>query len=477
MKKALAALVAAALISACGKAAPAASPQPETTAAAEVSTGTETAAPEEKNELHTVDMPATGISLTLPQDIHSLKGFLISPSDIGEKEVGSGVVFGLLQYLARTHEEMDEYQNLLRETDSLDTVDEATQEKLNSFYTTVLPVFAIIGVNNSRTCDDVAADLLGNVIDVYGTPSEIGEKNGYRYYHLGLNFDNPKVKATLDSFQPDLRQEYLDLSDDIKKHPEYFELKQPKSAVSYPEPGTKISFTAQDLDGNPVSSDDLFAKSDYTMVNIWRTWCDPCLNEFPDIMKLEQEFKDRGLAVVTYCGNAGDEKTIEEAKQIIGEYSFSANLAASDEFNKALPWNATPITYFVDREGKVVASPFLGANIRKCREIAESLVSGTAPEAPSVTDISEDAGKEKTYSVHVNDQNGDAVKGAVVSFCTDTDCNIAETDEAGIASFTGPSYPYHIQIIQVPDEYRYDSEFAAAMDDDESTMTVTIEKK
>ncbi|MBR4456393.1 MAG: redoxin domain-containing protein, partial [Solobacterium sp.] len=210
---------------------------------------------------------------------------------------------------------------------------------------------------------------------------------------------------------------------------------------------------------------------------IWRTWCDPCRNEFPDIMKLEQEFKDRGLAVVTYCGNADDEKTIEEAKQIIGEYSFSANLAASDEFNKALPWNATPITYFVDREGKVVASPFLGANIRKCREIAESLVSGTAPEAPSVTDISEDAGKEKTYSVHVNDQNGDAVKGAVVSFCTDTDCNIAETDEAGIASFTGPSYPYHIQIIQVPDEYRYDSEFAAAMDDDESTMTVTIEKK
>ncbi len=475
MKRILAALFAAALMTACGKAAPAASPEP--TAAPEGNTGTETAVPEEKKELHTVAMPATGISLTLPQDIHSLKGFLISPSDIGEKEVGSGVVFGLLQYLARTHEEMDEFQNLLQEAESLDTLDEAAQEKINSFYVPVLPVFAVIGVNNGRTYDDVAADLLGNVIELYGTPSEIGEKNGYRYYHLGLNFDDPQVKDTLDSFEPDLRQEYLDLSADIKAHPEYFELTLPKSAVDYPEPGTKISFTAQDLDGNPIRSDELFAKSDYTMVSIWRTWCEPCRNEFPEIMELARDFKDRGLAVVTYCGNAGDEKTIEEAKQIIDEYGFSANLAASDEFNKALPWTVTPITYFVDREGKVVSSPFLGANVRKCRDIAEALVSGTAPETPSVTDISEDAGKEKTYSVHVNDQNGDAVKGAVVSFCTDTNCNIAETDEAGIASFTGPSYPYHIQFVQVPDEYRYDSEFAAVMDDDESTITVTIEKK
>ena len=54
-------------------------------------------------------------------------------------------------------------------------------------------------------------------------------------------------------------------------------------------------------------------------------------------MKLAQDFKDRGLAVVTYCGNASDEATIEEAKEIIGEYNFNANLAASDEFNKALP--------------------------------------------------------------------------------------------------------------------------------------------
>ena len=477
MKKTLAALLAAVLISACGKPAPAASQTAEATAAPEVSTDTATAVSEEKTELHTVDMPATGISLTLPQDIHSLKGFLLSPSDIGEKEVGSGVVFGLLQYLARTHEEMNEFQNLLQEANSLDTVDEAAQEKLNSFYVPALPVFAVIGVNNGRTYDDVAADLLGNVIDVYGTPSEIGEKNGYRYYHLGLNFDNPEIKATLDSFQPDLRQEYLDLSSDIKAHPEYFELKQPKSAVSYPDPGTKISFTAQDLDGNPIRSDELFAKSDYTMVSIWRTWCEPCRKEFPEIMKLAQDFKDRRLAVVTYCGNASDEATIEEAKEIIGEYNFNANLAASDEFNKALPWKVTPITYFVDREGKVASSPFLGANVKKCREIAEALVSGTNPEAPSVTDISEDEGKVKTYSVHVNDQNGDAVKGAVVSFCTDTNCNIAETDEAGIASFTGPSYPYHIQFIQVPDEYSYDSEFAAVMDDDEATLTITIEKK
>ncbi len=38
---------------------------------------------------------------------------------------------------------------------------------------------------------------------------------------------------------------------------------------------------------------DIFSKYDLTMVNIFTTWCSPCVNEIPDLEKLYQEMKDK----------------------------------------------------------------------------------------------------------------------------------------------------------------------------------------
>lgn len=35
-----------------------------------------------------------------------------------------------------------------------------------------------------------------------------------------------------------------------------------------------------------------------TLVNVWATWCQPCVEEFPDIMKLHHTYKDQGLRIV-----------------------------------------------------------------------------------------------------------------------------------------------------------------------------------
>jgi thiol-disulfide isomerase/thioredoxin len=35
------------------------------------------------------------------------------------------------------------------------------------------------------------------------------------------------------------------------------------------------------------------------LVNFWATWCDPCRDEFPDLVKIDQEFRSRGLDFVT----------------------------------------------------------------------------------------------------------------------------------------------------------------------------------
>ncbi len=64
----------------------------------------------------------------------------------------------------------------------------------------------------------------------------------------------------------------------------------------------------------------------------------------------------------------------------------------------------------------------------------------------------------QAYIIHVVDQHDDPVPEAAVIFCTDTSCTPQETDETGTISFAGEPYPYHLQIIDVPDGYSYDED-------------------
>ena len=55
--------------------------------------------------------------------------------------------------------------------------------------------------------------------------------------------------------------------------------------------GNKIfgSFTALDIDGTPTDQT-IFADTKVTMVNMWATFCGPCIKEMPDIAELSKEY-------------------------------------------------------------------------------------------------------------------------------------------------------------------------------------------
>ena len=61
--------------------------------------------------------------------------------------------------------------------------------------------------------------------------------------------------------------------------------------------GDKVSFSSVDMAGNAVTSD-IFAKNKLTMVNIWGTFCPPCIREMPDLAKLNSANKSKGVEVV-----------------------------------------------------------------------------------------------------------------------------------------------------------------------------------
>ena len=75
------------------------------------------------------------------------------------------------------------------------------------------------------------------------------------------------------------------------------------------------------------------------------------------------------------------------------------------------------------------------------------------------------------------DQNGVPVVEAAVGFCLDTGCIPVDTDENGLAVYTGAPASYHIQVVDAPDGYDWpdDTEVYIGPGSGEATLTVTKE--
>ncbi len=126
-----------------------------------------------------------------------------------------------------------------------------------------------------------------------------------------------------------------------------------------------ISFTAFDLDGNQVSAEDIFGSNELTMVNVWATFCGPCIGEMPELEVLSGRLKDKGCAIIgVVCDIYGTEDTshISDAKSIISDTGVTyLNLMPWETFDDIFPAMYVPTTYFVDRTGHIVGEEAVGA--------------------------------------------------------------------------------------------------------------------
>ena len=128
-------------------------------------------------------------------------------------------------------------------------------------------------------------------------------------------------------------------------------------------------FTATDLAGNEVTQS-VFEGHPVTMVNVWATFCGPCLREMPDLGALHQEFSEQGfqiLGIVTDVqapdGSISQEQ-VDLAAQIAEETGASyLHLLPSEDLIACLLWqvSSVPTTIFVDETGARIGKGYLGS--------------------------------------------------------------------------------------------------------------------
>lgn len=133
--------------------------------------------------------------------------------------------------------------------------------------------------------------------------------------------------------------------------------------------------------GGDTYTEKVFSDYDLTLVNIFTTWCSPCVNEIPELEKLYQEMKDSGVGVVGVVldtvdsdGNQ-DEDTVEKAETLREktEASYPFLIPDSTMMNGRLNGiSAFPETFFVDKDGNIVGDTYTGSHsLEEWKEIVE----------------------------------------------------------------------------------------------------------
>ena len=120
-----------------------------------------------------------------------------------------------------------------------------------------------------------------------------------------------------------------------------------------------VTFTATTTEGEAWNSDK-FANSKLTMINVWGTYCNPCLSEMPDLGELAAEYDPAQFQIVGIVCDVmedDDAKNIDYAKQLITETKANyPHLLLNESLYMSLVGavSAVPTTFFVRKDGSLV---------------------------------------------------------------------------------------------------------------------------
>lgn len=161
--------------------------------------------------------------------------------------------------------------------------------------------------------------------------------------------------------------------------------REPATEPADPENANSVlgAFTAPTVDGGEATQD-IFADHELTMVNIWATYCGPCLGEMPDLGALNRDYAEKGFQVVgipvdvlNSDGTISDQQ-VDLAKEIAEKTGADyTHLLPSEDLLRAgvASVSSVPTTFFLDRNGNQVGEAYLGARSRsKWEEIVNELL-------------------------------------------------------------------------------------------------------
>lgn len=332
-KKAVAALLAGilsvAILSGCA-AKPAAAPE---SAESQQAQGQEQA-PEQAQQYTEYELPILGMNIALPETLMQRmeQDVALFGTENGTED-GACLQYGLLSWYLMTEEQQ---QSAPGEVDPAD-----------------MQLIGVLGVYRAEA-EQQLGDLTG--CDEHEELAQSAD-GMYRYYlSIKKEADEDLIAALRD-----IRITVTEMAD----------FAQNADDISGPGfTGTSLGeFSTQDINGD-VYTQEIFQDYDLTLVNIFATWCSPCVAEMPDLEKLHQQVAGKGVNVIGIVLDALDEKgeivqqSLEQARRLVEKtgVTYPILLPDSTYLNGRLSGiQAVPETFFVDKDGNIVGETYSGS--------------------------------------------------------------------------------------------------------------------
>jgi peroxiredoxin len=126
-------------------------------------------------------------------------------------------------------------------------------------------------------------------------------------------------------------------------------------------PPNIIDAELQAVSGAPIKLSDYAGK--VLLVNLWATWCNPCRQETPELVKLHKEFRSQGVEVVG-LSTEDPEDSAESVREFVHDFNIDYRIGWSGrDVAIALMQgrDAIPQSFIISRDGRVIKR-FVGFN-------------------------------------------------------------------------------------------------------------------
>ncbi len=147
-----------------------------------------------------------------------------------------------------------------------------------------------------------------------------------------------------------------------------------ESRIDQPAP---YDWTLEDLDGQPVRFTRFKGKT--VFLNIWATWCGPCIAEMPSISRLAADPRLKGKNIEFVCVSVDD--SAETVRRFLSGQSWPMTVLRTRSFPPAFNTDGIPATFIIAPDGKIVKSQ-VGSSEWDTPEVV-SLLEKTSADAPS----------------------------------------------------------------------------------------------
>jgi len=131
-----------------------------------------------------------------------------------------------------------------------------------------------------------------------------------------------------------------------------------------------VDFKAPSLSGNKFNLKENLGK--ITILDFWASWCRPCRMENPNVVRVYDKYKDKGLEIIGISFDQSKEKWEKAVKNDGLTWKHVSNLKGWQEpLGKPFDIRSIPTTFLLDKDGVIIAKNLRGQDLEN--KVAELL--------------------------------------------------------------------------------------------------------